>query len=663
MRKRKLLWLVWILAFVIIAKINMDGSQENTAFQGIAESREVIVNSENAVEIRNIHVTPGQSIEKGRLLVELERRELTLRINEISHRLEELRLQGGIDRDCIRSQIVEFQAEQKVIIARADHEINRIQSRSALNKELTKGLTSLVPEEQNDKKRSPVETEIKNLKEEKRLKLSQIQLRINALKKQLSSPEKPVDVRTQSLEKELALLLTEKKKLLVYAQMDAVVGSILCKVGEKVSPFVPILTLYRPSPSFVKAYIHEAVHHRAKVGETVTVVSQSGRRKRVTGKIEGTGSRIVEYPVRLQKRPDLAILGREVEIRLPEGNPFLLGEKVMVYPLKREESRYLAWIKKKVSSWVGLNLFAAEPENSDQKRNVPMDIRRSASLNDIPEIEASGLIYLPDLNRFLLISDETKEMAPVLYLMDPDGVIRSKTRIRGMDTIDDMEAICADALGNIFLACSQSRKKDGTLPDNRKILAKIKRNGTDFEVLKRCCLFDLLKNAAGKNRSAKWARFIKNGDIEIEGMFYHEQDLYLGFKKPLKDGRAVILRIREIKKVMEENRILPDRVDIRWELDLQSDDSKKGAGISDLLFHDNRLYVLFKAGKNDVRAGMLRVFDGEGILMEEYGFENPNPEGIVFCKDPMDAKKENLVITFDGGGKKPSKMVRMGAPK
>ena len=155
MGKRKLLWLVWILAFLIIAKINMDGSRENTAFQGIAESREVIVNSENAVEIRNIHVTPGQSIEKGRLLVELERRELTLRINEISHRLEELKLQGGIDRDCIGSQIVEFQAEQKVIIARADHEINRLQSRSALNKELTQGLKSLLPEEPNDKKTQP----------------------------------------------------------------------------------------------------------------------------------------------------------------------------------------------------------------------------------------------------------------------------------------------------------------------------------------------------------------------------------------------------------------------------------------------------------------------------------------------------------------------------
>lgn len=663
MGKSKLLWLVSILVFLIIAKINMDGSQENTAFQGIAESREVIVNSENAVGIRNIHVTPGQSIEKGRLLVELEGRELTLRINEISHRLEELKLQGGVDRDAIRSQIAALKAEQKVIIARADHEINRIRSRLALNKELAKGLASLVPEEKTHQNRSPIKTEIKNLKEEKRLKRSQIQLRINALKKQLFSSEKPVDVRTQSLEKELALLLTERKKLLVYAQMDAVVGSILRKAGEQVSPFVPILTLYRPSPSFVKAYIHEAVHHRAKVGETVAVVSHSDRKKRVTGKIEGTGSRIVEYPVRLRKRPDLVISGREVEIRLPEGNPFLLGEKVMVYPLKDTESLYPAWVKKKINPWLGLNLFAAEPENPDQKQHVPMDIQRSASLGHIPEIEASGLIYLPDLNRFLLISDETKEKSPVLYLMDPDGVIRSKARIRGMDTIDDMEAICADRSGNIFLACSQSRKKNGTLPNNRKILAKINRNGTDFEVLKQFYLADLLKSAAGKSRTAKWTRFIKNGDIEIEGMFYHRRDLYLGFKKPLKDGRAVILRIREIEKALEENRIRPDRMDIWRELDLKSDDSNTGVGISDLLFHDNRLYALFSAQKKGSRTGMLRVFDGEGILMEEYGLGNPNPEGIAFCKDPMDAKKRNLVITFDGGGKKPSKMLRMGALK
>ena len=38
-------------------------------------------------------------------------------------------------------------------------------------------------------------------------------------------------------------------------------------------------------------------------------------------------------------------------------------------------------------------------------------------------------------------------------------------------------------------------------------------------------------------------------------MFHYHQDLYLGFKKPLKDDRAVILRIEEIDKVLEEKQM------------------------------------------------------------------------------------------------------------
>ena len=86
---------------------------------------------------------------------ELEGRELTLQINDITHRLAELKLRGGMDRDVIRSQIAALKAEQKVIMAWADHDINRLQIRLALNQELTQGLTSLLPEEQPHKKHNP----------------------------------------------------------------------------------------------------------------------------------------------------------------------------------------------------------------------------------------------------------------------------------------------------------------------------------------------------------------------------------------------------------------------------------------------------------------------------------------------------------------------------
>ena len=179
--------------------------------------------------------------------------------------------------------------------------------------------------------------------------------------------------------KELEILLTEKKKLLVYARMDGMVGSVLCKVGEK----------------------------------------------------------------------------------------------VMVYPMKNRERQVLVSVRERLSRWLNLSLCAAELGDSDQKSKGVLNIQRSNSLGNIPEIEASGLIYMPDLEQFLLVGDETEDKAPVLYLMDQDAMVREKVLICGMETINDMEAICEDDHENIFVACSQSRKKDGSLPDNRKILAKI----------------------------------------------------------------------------------------------------------------------------------------------------------------------------------------------
>ena len=60
-------------------------------------------------------------------------------------------------------------------------------------------------------------------------------------------------------------------------------------------------------------------------------------------------------------------------------------------------------------------------------------------------------------------------------------------------------------------------------------------------------MYDLLQEAAGKMTQTDWSGFIRDQNIEIEGIFYHRQDLYLGLKKPLKDDRAVIVRIRPDK--------------------------------------------------------------------------------------------------------------------
>jgi hypothetical protein len=79
-------------------------------------------------------------------------------------------------------------------------------------------------------------------------------------------------------------------------------------------------------------YIHENVYHRVMEGEKVVVSSITGRRSSVTGRVTGVGARIVAFPERLQKRPELPLWGREVQIQIPEKNTFLLGEKVLIRP-------------------------------------------------------------------------------------------------------------------------------------------------------------------------------------------------------------------------------------------------------------------------------------------------------------------------------------------
>jgi HlyD family secretion protein len=108
------------------------------------------------------------------------------------------------------------------------------------------------------------------------------------------------------------------------------IGMVKFKEGEKVSPFDTILTLHPAAPSYVKGYIHENVYSRVATGDTVEVRSFTDNRQATTGKVAGVGSRIVIYPERLQKRVDIPIWGREVIIKIPDNNSFLLGEKVLI---------------------------------------------------------------------------------------------------------------------------------------------------------------------------------------------------------------------------------------------------------------------------------------------------------------------------------------------
>ena len=348
MNAPKLLYFLWILALGAVALMSLDGKEETTDFQGIADTREVIVNSENAVEIKKFHVIPGQEVKADDLLVELDQPELNMKINEISHELEEFKNRRVIDVEEHKSRIRQLKAESASVASEINYKIKQLKSRHDFNKNLTSGLKSIQPVNKSGKTGaagSPIALEIESLKKERELALNRISIEMERFQAELEAPESPVTIRVQSLEKELKMLERRKENLLIFSLIDGVIGSIHFKPGEKASPFAPILTLYTKTPSYVRGYIHENLYNRISLGEKVSVVSTSGKNCCTEGEVVGIGSRIVEFPQRLRKRPEIQMWGREVQIKISEGNAFLLGERVMVFSVENRKPSYWARLK------------------------------------------------------------------------------------------------------------------------------------------------------------------------------------------------------------------------------------------------------------------------------------------------------------------------------
>ena len=666
MPKIKLLYLFWIMVCILLVLIVPNYRTETTNFYGIAETREILVNSENPVEIKKIHVVPGQEVTQGELLVEFDRPELTLRINEIAHELDELKAQKVINTDGLRSQINELQAQKISKISEINYQLKQLQAQYDLNRELAADLRSI--ENRNTKGRkqdsiNPISIKIESLKKELELAINPIQIRIDMLERELNPPENPVIIRIERLEKELNLLLEEKNKLYIHAQVTGIIGSVNFKEAEKIAPFTPVLTLHTKSPSWVQGFIHEDVYNRISIGDEVEIVSLADNQNRVIGKVIGVGSRIVEFPERLRKNPDILVWGREVQIKIPEANGFLLGEKVLISSFENH---------KPSSRSISKSIFSLEQTNANELQKTAdhqgqdldiMDIQVTSPLKDRVHIEASGTVYLKDLKKYLVVSDDTDHGEPVLYLMDHEGTVVEAVNIMGLEKIDDMEAVTMDHSGSIYVACSQSHNRKGMPPDERKLLVRVQRDRVMFRLDKKVFLYDLLRDALQNNNQADWAQFMRTGSdeltINIEGIFHHKGCLYLGLKKPLKDHQAVILRINHIDRVFEKNALGEKSIELWKALDLRDKDSGVPAGISDLYLHKDRLFILsfVKIKKDDQKrkSGNLWVYDlTDNKLSWIMHLNHLKPEGITFNPDT-----KQFLITCDHGKKEPSKILKL----
>lgn len=405
----------------------------------------------------------------------------------------------------------------------------------------------------------------------------------------------PMQSEINDLLKEKDYLEKKKRNLYVFSPAEGVVGTINYKMGEKADAFTTIVTLVNNSPTFVTGFINEGLDVNLTEGQVVKVRSATRSNVVSTAVIKSIGRRTVEMPLRLLKFQNMMAYGREVTLELSENNQLLIGEKVAVDPSKP----FLSFMAMANASKVGAaGLFETSSHFSLKKMDIP------SSLYEQTKFEPSGAIWLADLNKYLVISDDTNEShTPLLFLMNRDGSIDAASlRINGLSEIMDIESIAQDEQF-IYLLSSQSRNSSGDIKKHRSLIVKVKRQGLELTAVSSFELRPLLLSAMSKSENKELQTLastiqmstVKNGDLDIEGMTLVGNDILVALKSPQAEGNeSLILRLVNKDYIFTNKFFHPQQVQLEAKLSFEgktetADDNKMG--LSDLVYSNGNYYI------------------------------------------------------------------------
>lgn len=329
--------LVWIGTLAATGIVTWVFHGDRTEFRGIAEDAKQIVSSEAAVEILAIDVQPGGMVAVGDTLVRLRNPELSLRIAEILHDIEDASGDANLNRAESQRRIAELRADYAARRSEYLGEIRTLEEQRQHNRSLVSGFRAMGIQT-GDTSGVEFQDRIKALQQQIRVEEDGMRSQIALLEGSKGDMSRLASSRSQALRAELALLREEETRLVIRSVTSGAVDSINFRVGEKVSPFTPILTISGHRPTLVRGYVHEKVRTDLAVGDSVDVRAVGMRKASVRGAVVGMGARIVELPPRMWKVPGYPMWGREVIVRIPAENPLLLGEMLDVHRAARRLS-------------------------------------------------------------------------------------------------------------------------------------------------------------------------------------------------------------------------------------------------------------------------------------------------------------------------------------
>lgn len=323
---------VWAIVGVMIAVIASRYRDGRTAMVAEVESRVAAISLPKSVKVDSIYVLPGQSVSAGQPMVRVSRMDMDLEISKAYYELDQVVLDSlqsvqeqsneinllRLDYDRKRQEL-EFKLRELDLIKKDEARSSQLVDQ-LLNRETTTT-------------REAIQLKIDFYKNEIDLLTQHWQSELKLLRQASDTRQKMHHLRIQEVSLKIKELGLEQQQLIRTAPFDGTVGSVFVELQEILAPYDKILNIYESKPSLIKAYTEENSAADLQIGQQV-IVTSTNRSYEVSGAIESLGSRVTDYPARVNPNPNMNSYGQEVFIRISPDNRFLKGEKVYVYTVE-----------------------------------------------------------------------------------------------------------------------------------------------------------------------------------------------------------------------------------------------------------------------------------------------------------------------------------------
>ncbi|HEY4177135.1 MAG TPA: efflux RND transporter periplasmic adaptor subunit [Kofleriaceae bacterium] len=416
------------------------------------------------------------------------------------------------------------------------------------------------------------------------------------------------------------------------APADGLVESLEVHVGETIGASGAVATIVSADTQRVLACIPESRLGEVAVGQVAEVTTVVGEHVR-TGVVESVTPAIAPLESRCASPfVKLPPLGRMAVVHLDAAAPIIPGQSAMIS--FRAETRPVPQTVPAATTGVLTPLVVPD------------------ALAAVTPVEASGIVWAPALERYIVVSDETgtdESHPPWLLTMNSHGVFDpTPLVVRDCKGFDDAESIALDDHGGLFILASQSYSEHGKRPELREMLIHAVPEQGGYRAEAQIAFASLLDAAPDLRTTLGIA---DTSQLDIEGMAWRNGALYIGLKAPLDDkGRAMIWRVGDPAKLLARD--LAGAQMTRWAsvaLPIETATTTLQGGIADLLFLDDTHVVVGatpSSGSAKHAGGVVfaATVPGDATATILHAFPGERPEGITRGSDPS-----HLVVVFDRG--------------